>query len=373
MAGFGIDFLRQAVVADGAGPNTGISPYSLFTVLAMARAGANGATAAQIDTALRAEGIDGQGAVISAVDAGIEAAIAASRIPGSDLAPIVLQSANQTWVQDGFAVRQEYLDALAVQYGVEAMAADFAGDPEGMRTAINAWVSERTNDLIPELFPDGSINPATVLVLVNALYFKGLWALPFNAPQTGRFTTGSGARIATKLMTTIKPVPGVAGDGWTAVSIPYLGALAAMTLLVPDSGRFDEVVEDFDPATLALASTSDVQVQLTMPTFSLQSAPDAKAIAEELGIVDIFVPGTADLSGIAPGGLFADAFVHQTVVKVDENGTEAAAATGMAIAESAPMVDLELTVDRPFLFWISETTTGAPLFLGAVTDPSDVA
>ena len=370
LTSFGIDFLREAMHADP-GPNTTISPYSLFTVLAMVRAGAKGETAAQIDSVLHAAGVDAQGAVISAVDAGIEAALTASEQHSGTQEPLKLATANQTWVQNGLAVSQEYLDALAVQYGVEAMAADFAADPEAMRAAINGWVRQRTNNLILELFPDGSIRQDTVLVLVNALYFKGAWNLPFNR-LTGRpFTTATGSDVTVPMMSTIKPVPGVVGDGWTAVSIPYIGGQAVMTLLVPDHGRYSDVVEQFDASMLTRAAHADAQVQLTTPTFGLRSQPDARAIAEKLGIVDLFGPA-ADLSGIAPG-LVADAFVHQAVVKVDENGTEAAAASGIAIAESAPMIDVDVVVDRPFLFWISETTTGAPLFLGAVTDPSKVA
>jgi serpin B len=342
-------------------------------VLAMARAGAKAETAAQIDAALRAAGVDTQGAVISAVDAGVTAALAAAKTAATDGAdPMVIQPANQAWVQDGFPVRQEFLDALAVQYGVEAMAADFAADPEKMRAAINDWVADRTNDLIPELFPEGSIDVATVLVLVNALYLKAAWSEPFRKGQPAAFFTGDGA-VQVPMMTSPDPVRGVAGKGWTAVTIPYLGGGAAMTLLVPDKGGFSSTLKALDAAMVGSAASVTKSVSLTMPLFSIASTSDAKGIAEQLGIADIFSTSAADLSGIAgvPGDLYAQSFVHQAVVKVDEKGTEAAAATGMGVGvTSLPMVDLELTVDRPFLFWISETVTGAPLFLGAVTDPT---
>ncbi|WP_353651069.1 serpin family protein [Nakamurella sp. A5-74] len=372
LADFGADFLREARRLDPTAVNTAISPYSLFTVLAMARAGAKGATARQIDAALHSAGVEAQGAVISAVDAGVAAAIAAaekSAQEGDD--PIVINTANQTWVQNGYPVHQEYLDALAVQFGVEAVAADFAGDPEGMRTALNAWVAQRTNDLIPELFPPGSIDPSTVVVLVNALYLKAAWPQPLSRVGKISFVTDAGARIQPEMMRSASPVRGASGDGWTAATIPYRGGGAAMTVLVPDAGRFDAVLTALDSTLMRQAAATRTSVQLTMPLLDLKTIAPAKEIAISLGIEDIF--GSADLSGIAgsPGDLVASEFLHQAVVKVDEKGTEAAAAAGMAILESsAPMPQLELVVDRPFLFWISESTTGAPLFLGVVTDPS---
>ncbi len=373
LSDFGADFLRRARALDPSAANAAISPYSLFAVLAMARAGAKAETAAQIDAALRATGIDAQGAVISAVDDGVTAALdAAGKSGGKNAEPTVIQAANQAWVQDGLPVRPEYLDALAVQYGIDAMAAGFAADPEKMRLAINSWVAGRTNHLIPELFPDGSIDPSTVLVLVNALYLKAPWASRFRTGRPAAFFTGTG-EVQAPMMTGPKPVRGAIGNGWTSATIPYLGGGAAMTLLVPDKGGFAATVKSLDAAVIHRAAAATTSVNLTMPLFSIRTTSDAKGIAEQLGMTDIFAPGVADLSGIAgrPGHLYAQTFVHQTVVNVDEQGTEAAAATGMAIARmSLPMVDLQLTVDRPFLFWISETRTGAPLFLGAVTDPT---
>lgn len=353
--------------------NTASSPYSLFTVLAMARAGAKGATASQIDAALHSAGTDAQGAVISAVDAGVAAAIAAGENSAQDGdEPLVVRTANQTWVQNGYPVHQEYLDALAVQFGVEAVAADFAGDPEGVRTALNAWVAQRTNNLIPDLFPRGSIHPTTVVVLVNALYLKAPWMRPFSKIGATTFITAQGIRIKTPMMQSAAAVNGVVGDGWTAASIPYRGGGATMTVLVPDAGRFDAVLKALDSTLMGRAADGEDEMALTMPLFDLETTSPAKKIANSLGIEDIFAG--ADLSGIAgaPGQLVATAFVHQAVVKVNEKGTEAAAATAMGISESSVPAPppLHLVVDRPFLFWISETATGAPLFLGVVTDPS---
>lgn len=372
LSDFGADFLRGARRLDPAAENTAISPYSLFTVLAMARAGAKGATAAQIDAALHSAGTEAQGAVISAVDAGVAAAIAAGEKAAQDGDdPIVVTTANQTWVQHGYPVHQEYLDALAVQFGVEAVAADFAGDPEAMRTALNAWVAQRTNDLIPELFPPRSIDPATRVVLVNALYLKAPWTEPFTKVGPRAFVNAQGARVQPPMMRSGEAVRGTVGSGWKAATISYRGGGAAMTVLVPDAGRFEAVLKALDSSLMRQAAGTSTSVLLTMPLFELKTVSPAKKIAASLGIEDIF--SDADLSGIAgaPGQLIASEFLHQAVVKVDEKGTEAAAATGMGMMESsAGKPGTELVVDRPFLFWISDTVTGAPLFLGVVSDPS---
>lgn len=369
LTGFGAAFLAQVTGAQPSS-NAAISPYSLFTVLAMARAGAKGETGQQIDAALGV-GAEAQGRAVAAVDAAVADALdRASQIRGGT---VTVQAANETWVEKGFPVRQEYLDQLAREFGVAARSADFSGDPEGMRAAINAWVAERTNDLIPELFGEGSIRSNTVLVLVNALYLKASWAFPFSPRQDGTFTTGDGRALTVPMMSALPaPVSGVRGPGWTAVSLPYTGSGLAMTVLLPDGG-LDAVLGDLPGIVDAVATSepADTRFDVSLPVFSVRSRPDAAEVAEKLGITDLF--RQADLSGIADGPLLVDAFVHECVVKVDEDGTEAAAATGMAMASSAPAQPTPLVVDRPFVFWIADTTTSAPLFLGVITDPSATA
>lgn len=366
MAGFGADLLKKV---HGTEPNTLISPYSVYSVLAMARAGAREQTAEQLDAVLELDGPTAQGAAIAAIDAGVAQSLAAAL---SARQPITITASNEIWVADGLAVQQQYLDELARQFGVSAVAADFAEHPEQMRLAVNAWVSERTNELIPELFPAGSIESGTLMVLVNALYLKAAWATPFGNPVAGNFTTGAGAHIQVPMMT--RQVQGAAAaDGtWAAVNIPYSGQGLQMTVLAPALGSFDQVVADLDADLMAAAAKPDTQFRLTMPTFEITSTPAVQEALQAFGVVDLFGL-SADLSGIAgaPGDLFATALVHQATITVDQYGTEAAAATGMAMAGGAPSPSpRELRIDRPFIFWISETITGAPLFLGVVTDPS---
>ncbi|TKV56382.1 serpin family protein [Nakamurella flava] len=368
LTGFGVDFLRAAMDVKPT-PATGISPYSLFTVLAMVRAGAAGRTAEQIDGALKATGSQAQGAVVTAVDAGMAAALDAAAAAHSD--PMVLQAANQTWADHRLQVHQSYLDALARDFGSTAQLADFAGDPEGMRQAINTWVADRTNDLIPELFPQGTIDSGTRMVLVNALYLKAQWLNAFAPRQDGPFTTADGRQLTVPLMTTEQPVPGFRGAGWAAAILPYTGSGLGMTVVMPDAG-IDDALDDLPAIVETIAADREgTPTAVTLPVFSLRSNLDARGIAQRLGITHLF--DAAELSGISDEPLNASAFVHQCVVKVDEKGTEAAAATGIAMIESASTSSEHLVVDRPFLFWIADSTTGAPLFLGVVNEPSDTA
>ena len=366
LAGFGTDILRQ-VHAETA--NVVISPYSLYAVLAMARAGAKAATAAQLDSVLRLSGWDAQGAAMSAIDQEVARILDAAE---AQQAPVVLRPANESWIQDGFDVHQEYVDQLARQFGVSVVAADFQKHPDQMRTAINQWVSERTNSLIPALFGEDSIDSGTLLVLVNALYLKAPWLQPFDPTADGMFTTGSGTMVPARMMRAPEVRSGAVGSGWRAVTLPYAGSGLQMILLVPDPGLFDAVVADLGPDLLTSAGRTDVTYRLTMPPFAITSRPPVLDAAKALGVLDLFDAAAADLSGIAgsPGGLSVNGLVHEATIRVDENGTEAAAATGAMFATGAPPPSTELIIDRPFLFWIA-TYSGAPLFLGTVTDPTN--
>ena len=196
------------------------------------------------------------------------------------------------------------------------MAADFAGQPDHMREAINYWVSERTNNLIPELFPDGSIDGGTLMVLVNALYLKAPWLMPFGSPRPGGFTTATGAQIQVPMMTTRVSGTEALGGGWAAATVPYAGYYLQMTLLVPVLGNFDALLAGLDADLMVTASGGTRDCGLTMPRFNVSSTPDVQQAIMDSGVVDLFGP-SADLSGIAgdPGDLLATTLVHQAIIK----------------------------------------------------------
>lgn len=382
VAGAALDSLGSVLLGRlPAGDNAVLSPYSVYAVLAMAATGAKGATAAQLDALLGGDEAV-QAGNVTAVDEAVAAALAAGRPVVqsdprlSDSRPERVDVANSIWLSPTLPVRSTYLDALATGFGVGTYEVDYRGDPEAVRRAINSWVDQHTGKLIPELLGKGLITEDSVITLVNALRLSAPWAKAFDtqvAPIT--FITSAGTKAAAPGMSVTGQFISSSGRGWTSVTIPYRGGGLAMTVVLPDPGAFGAVRAEL-PTVLrtATASRAALPVRLTVPTFGSQTHLSLTAALKSLGVTDIFDVRAADLSGIAgdPGNLFATDLVHQSVITVDERGTEAAAATALTIEAAAGHGGeiKTVTVDRPFFYSVHDTTTGAPLFLGQITDPS---
>lgn len=350
--------------------NASISPYSVYVALAMTAAGARGTSAAQFDKLLGGN----QHAVagnVTAIDKAVQAAVKAS---GDGKDAIIVEPANSVWTDPRLAVRPDFLKALAAGYSAGAHQIDF-GNPDAATTQINGWVSERTHTLIPKLLDRSMVSPATRLVLVNALYLKATWAKEFDKPSGSEsFTTAAGATVKTPMMRATVRTATASGDGWTAVRLPYRGGQLAMTIVLPDKGKFADIRQSLASVlTAAARASSSRQVEVQMPPFTMNTRASMKQALAELGLVAPFSAAAADLSGIAgaPGDLSISFVQHQSVVKVNEHGTEAAAATAAGVeAAGAGRPDLPFVVDRAFFFVIHDTTTGAPLFLGQVSNPT---
>jgi serpin B len=365
----GLDDLavRLAAQPGNGDGNLVLSPTSIGVAFAMAEAGADDATAAQIADVF---GFPDQPGVHEAMNALTRALDAANQ--ASDQGEIIVELANALWAQNGLEMGQPFLDTLAADYGAGVDTTDFAGDPEGSRAAINGWVSDVTRERIPELVPEGMITPETVTMLVNAIYMKAPWAVPFSEDATDDqpFHLADGTTVDVPTMhASERHWAASVGDGLTAVELPYAGGQLSMVVLLPDEGtsladfesgltgaRLQEIVGGLRSAT----------IDLDMPRFETESQLD---LGESLSALGLPIPG-GDLSGIAPGTEIAAA-VHAANITVDEEGTEAAAATAVAGATSAAPVDdvLHITIDRPFLFLVRHVDTGAPLFYGRIVDP----
>lgn len=282
-----------------------------------------------------------------------------------------LSIANAAWGQEGYEFLDAYLDALARYYGSGVRLADFAEQPESARQAINEWVAGQTEDRIQDLLPEGSITGLTRLVLINAIYFKADWEVPFEASATepGEFTLLSGEAVSVDMMRQRRRFQHAEAGGVEAIELEYKGGRFSMVLLVPQAGD-TAFVEELSSESVAgiLDQLRPKEVILRMPKFTFTSEFALKPVLTALGMEMAFVPNGADFSGIdGTRDLFISDVFHKAFVAVDEEGTEAAAATGVVIeATSAPPM---LTVDRPFVFLIRDRETGAVVFIGRVVDP----
>jgi serpin B len=285
-----------------------------------------------------------------------------------------LNIVNATWGQDGYAFLPSYLDVLGENYGAPMYLLDFAGDPEGSRGVINGWVEERTENRIEELIPMGIITPITTLVLTNAIYFNAAWNAPFEPSDTsdGAFTRLDGSTVTVPMMSQDEEHRYGEGDGYQAVELAYDEPNLAMVLVLPSEGRFDEVEANLSEETYQAitSSLSEHAVALTMPKFEYESAFGLNEALMALGMTDAF-SGAADFSGMdGTRSLFIQAVLHKAFVSVNEAGTEAAAATAVVVGRVSIPEPAEITLDRPFLYFIVDRPTGEILFLGRVLDPS---
>ena len=251
---------------------------------------------------------------------------------------------------------------------------DFRRDAEGARKAVNAWTSDRTRGLIPEIVPPGLLDALTRLVLVNALYLKAPWEQPFDRSETRDqpFTRLDGSMLRVPTMRSDGPRGYAEGPGWQAVDLSYAGSELAMAVLLPGPGRLAEVERRFDGAALTrlLTGFRPAEVRLSLPRWKVATFVPLNDLLAALGMPTAFTD-RADFSGMTrQAALFISAVLHQAVVTVDEDGTEAAAATAVITRITAMRRQIELVVDRPYLFVIHDVRTATPLFVGRVTDPA---
>lgn len=363
---FAADMYRLASGEDG---NLFMSPHSVTTALAMTYAGAANNTATQIADVFH---FTQTPATLHASLNALDLALASRADSGqSDTIPFRLRTANSIWGQDGFDVLDPFLDTLALNYGAGMHVLDFEGDTEGSRQTINGWVEDQTNDKIQELLPQGVIQPSTKLVLTNAIYFSAAWAEPFEASDTqDRPFQVAGAPVQVPTLYQTADMNYGEGDGWKAVEIPYDGNELSMTVVVPDDlSAFEQQLTGATFTAIGDAVTHH-SVQLYLPKFEFSSPLALQPILAELGMTDAFDDARADFSGIdGKRDLVITDVLHKGFVGIDENGTEAAAATAVVIGPTSIPEQATMVVDRPFFFFIKDRPTGAILFVGRVRDP----
>jgi serpin B len=371
---FAFDIFR---VAGANGGNTMLSPNSIATALTMTYAGARATTAEEMAATLHLALLDDR---LHAARNELDLRVTATppQAPDDDSQPFTISTANSVWGQPDYPFLDAFLDILAEDYDTGMYLADFANDTEAARVAINDWVEEETQGRIQDMIPPGALTAMTRMVLVNAIWFKANWAVPFEPDLTlpGPFTLLDGSTVEADLMRGNIMMPWIDGDGYVAVSIPYAGD-ADMVVVLPDEGRHDDILTTFGPDQLTTIARDGERraVDLTMPKFEFTAEFGLKGALEELGMVEAFSPppgpNTADFSGITAGGeLYVQEVVHKSFIKVDEQGTEAAAATAVILGLTSLPERATVTLDRPFLFIIKHRSTGEILFMGQVTNPT---
>ena len=352
--------------------------YSLFSIsqaLAMTLAGARGGTERQMADTLHY--LLPQSRLHPSFNA-LDHELASRGIspPDEDDQYFELNIANAIWGQDGYEFLPDFLDVLAEHYGAGLRSLDFLGTPEESRVTINDWVSEATEEKIKDLIPSGTIDNLTRLVLTNAIYFNASWSWRFDKELTQKrpFHLADGGKVEVPMMAeTSNDFYGYAkGNGYQAVDVPYSLGEMSMTILLPDEGTFGKF-EDSLNADVLDQILDDIEIDyitLTMPLFKFESEFNLVKTLAGMGMPDAF-GDRADFSGMTgTKGLRVSAVVHKAFVSVDEEGTEATAATGVVVPMSGLGKEpIPVTVNRPFIFLIRDRATGAVLFLGRVTNP----
>ena len=367
---FAIDLYHSLRAEDG---NLILSPYSISLALSMAYAGARGETESQMTDTLHFMLGQNSHPAFNALDLGLN-----QRGKGDDKdhEPMQLRIANAVWAEQTETFLPEFLDTLAQNYGAGVRLADFVNNFEPARKEINAWVEDQTEDRIKDLLAEGTVSADTRMVLVNAIYFKADWLDQFEYESTydADFHLLDGSTLQVPTMHNAVYVPYAEGDGWQAMDLPYAGDTAAMTILLPAEGNFESFDSDLDNATLdaILAAMQPASVGVSLPKFTFTSDFLLADALSNLGMTDAFRPGIADFSGInGKDDLFISDVIHKAFVAVDEEGTEAAAATAVIMdTASAAFPDFTFTADRPFIFLIRDTVSGQILFMGRVVNPA---
>ncbi len=377
-AAFAMDLFSRLGQKEG---NLFFSPFSVSAALAMTLAGAAGNTEAEMTKVLRVPGDREQmHRAFGLLLEDLNARKVKGRWEGDPNAgrkQMDLVTANALWGQTGYPFKAEFTGILGNSYKAGFNTADFKADPEKERLAINKWVEEKTAEKIKNLLPAGSIHGLTRLVLANAVYFKAAWEEPFvkQATREGEFTLGDGTKKKTPFMRLTHGFRHAKTDSAEVLVLPYLGREIYMAVLLPPVDKSLKALEnglDAEKLRSMLDAAKYQEVQVTLPKFRIESSFELKDNLIAMGMKDAFSDSAADFSRMADTQeLFIGLVVHKAFVNVDEEGTEAAAATAVAM-EGKGMADepVIFKADRPFLFLICDGRTGSILFIGRLANPA---
>jgi len=368
---FALDLYHQLAKEEG---NLIYSPYSIYQAFLMVYAGADTETRSQIADVLDIDLEDGD-LVHEWMNAlNLKLAELPDYLPeGSQ--PLVFNVANALWAQKDFHFEQAFLDKLSANYNAGLKLVDFSNSEE-VRQVINLWVATQTNDKIKDLIPQGMLNEMTRLVITNAIYFKGAWQNRFDEIHTKNapFYLLDGSQVDVEMMSNSFNGVALVNDSFTAVRLPYEGGNYAMALLMPngDFKDFESTLdEDIFGDILNRLEDGYMMIDFHMPRFTTESSFSLADQLKALGIENAFDSTLADFTQITgQKDLYISDVVHQAFIDVNEEGTEAAAATAIGMTTtSMPIESYEITLDHPFIYVIYEQTTNTIVFMGRFVKP----
>ena len=361
---FGLDIFQLIYNNEPVGKNIFISPTSISLALAMTLNGANNDTEDSMIYALRYSQFTPEQINQTFHDL-MEGLTTVDE-------KVLLEIANSIWYRQEFYVEPDFLDVNSTFYNAEVAALDF-NSPEAVNT-INNWVSQETHGKIPTII--NSIDPDNVMFLINALYFKGIWSTEFNEDDTQdeTFFLADGSQKTVPMMHFEEETGYYENDLFQACELDYGRRNFSMVVLLPKSGKnLDELIAQLTQENWNtwIASINTAKVNLGLPKFTFDYEKRLNDILGLMGMGIAFDPSQADFTGINSGGnLYIDFVKHKTFVEVNEEGTEAAAATIVGISLTGMPTDIEyMKVNRPFLFAIREKTTNTLVFMGKVAEP----
>ena len=346
------------------------SPASLVIALAMTCFGARGKTAEELANVLH---------LVPDSSSGPNMKKFLSSLNSSSDNNTKLLTANKLFIEKSLEILKSYRAGMQEFYESEITSVDYKQRTEEVREEINNWVEQKTNDKIKGLIPLGMLSSDTRLVLVNAIYFKGLWLQPFLKEDTspGTFFVAANQTIQVQMMRQEAHFKFLEskGLGCQILELPYIGSKMSMVIFLPVKtdglGSLEGKItyDNFEKSLSTLDSSRPEKMEVFLPKFKLTQQFSLNDVLSKMGVSEMFVAGKADFSGITADSLYVSQVVHKAFIEVNEEGTEAAAATGIGV--NALSLTPMFNADHPFLFFIRHRDTGAILFMGRLLKPSE--
>ncbi len=342
--------------------NIVVSPFNAYIALTLLYEGTNGTTRTEIGEVLGLIGVDPCNAYQQLLDS----------LPLNMDDNTTLIITNAVWLREGFSFKTKYIETVRKYYKAEVK---YFNNVPQLVTEVNSWVSKKTRGLIKNILNPNDVSENVVAVLVSAIYFKGEWVEKFKPIGPFKFWAGEEYVNAPGMEVISDVIKVVHGADYTAVEIPYKNINITMVIIMPEKytdipSKYEELILDA-LRRLNRANTRKT-VWLTMPKFNISLKTNMVNHLQNMGIVEVFTPGKADLTRMANvrvGEIWADKIIHQAVIKVNEEGTEAAATTVIVIVRGPLQADEKVVVNKPFIYVLRDKETNTILFIGHIINP----